>query len=56
MPAIYERVFSMNVLYIHTHDSGRYLEPYGYPIPTPNISQLAREGALFRNAYSVGPT
>lgn len=46
----------MNVLYIHTHDSGTYLQPYGYNIPTPNIMKLAQEGTLFRHAYCAGPT
>lgn len=46
----------MNIIYMHTHDSGRYLEPYGYAIPTPNLMQLAREGVLYRNAYCAGPT
>ncbi len=45
-----------NILYIHTHDSGRYLEPYGYNVKTPNIMKLAKEGTLFRNAYCAGPT
>lgn len=45
-----------NILYLHTHDSGRYLEPYGYQISTPNIMSLAREGTLFRNAYCAAPT
>ena len=46
----------MNIIYIHTHDSGRFIKPYGYDIDTPNLMQLAKEGALFRNAYSVAPT
>ena len=33
-----------NILYLHSHDTGRYLEPYGYPVPTPNIQQLAEPG------------
>ena len=45
-----------NILYIHTHDSGRYLEPYGAPVKTPRIMGLAEEGTLFRNAYCAGPT
>lgn len=45
-----------NILYIHTHDSGRYLEPYGFRVETPNIMQLAREGTLFRNTYCAAPT
>jgi N-sulfoglucosamine sulfohydrolase len=26
-----------NILYIHTHDTGRYIQPYGYAVPTPNL-------------------
>lgn len=26
-----------NILYIHSHDSGRYLSPYGHAVPTPNL-------------------
>lgn len=46
----------MNVVYIHTHDTGRYIEPYGYNVPTPSLMKLASEGTLFRHAYSVAPT
>jgi N-sulfoglucosamine sulfohydrolase len=45
-----------NVLYLHSHDTGRYLEPYGYPIPTPNIQQLANQGIVFREAFCAVPT
>ena len=46
----------VNLLYLHTHDSGRWFQPYGYPVSTPNIAELARKSILFRNAYSCGPT
>ncbi|MFD0958198.1 sulfatase family protein [Paenibacillus chungangensis] len=46
----------MNIVYLHTHDTGRYIEPYGYAVPTPNLMQLATEGVLFRQAYCAGPT
>ena len=46
----------MNVLYIHTHDTGRYIQPYGYQIPTPNMQRIAEDGTLFRHAYCAGPT
>lgn len=46
----------MNVLYVHTHDTGRFIEPYDASIPTPNLMKLAKEGTLFRNAYCCGPT
>jgi len=45
-----------NILYIHSHDSGRYVEPYGHAIPTPNIRALAERGTLFRQAFCGGPT
>ena len=45
-----------NILYIHTHDSGRYLEPYGCNVSTPHIMQLAMEGTLFRSAFCAAPT
>jgi len=45
-----------NVVYLHSHDSGRYLQPYGHPVPTPHLQNLAREGVLFRLAFSAAPT
>lgn len=45
-----------NIVYIHSHDSGRYLQPYGHAIPTPNLQRLAEEGVLFRQAFSGAPT
>lgn len=45
-----------NILYIHSHDSGRYLQPYGHAVPTPNLQRLAGEGVLFRRAFSCAPT
>jgi N-sulfoglucosamine sulfohydrolase len=45
-----------NILYLHSHDTGRYVQPYGHQIPTPNIQMLADQGALFRQAHCAGPT
>ncbi|MBN1641048.1 MAG: sulfatase [Anaerolineae bacterium] len=45
-----------NILYIHTHDIGRYVQPYGYAVPTPHIQALAEEGVLFRQAFCANPT
>jgi N-sulfoglucosamine sulfohydrolase len=45
-----------NILYIHSHDTGRYVQPYGHGIPTPNIQLLADQGALFRDAFCAAPT
>lgn len=46
----------MNVLYIHSHDTGRYIQPYGHGIPTPQLMSLAQKGTLFRHAFSAAPT
>lgn len=45
-----------NILYIHTHDIGRYVQPHGYAVPTPNIQKLAEQGVLFRQAFCANPT
>jgi N-sulfoglucosamine sulfohydrolase len=45
-----------NILYIHSHDTGRFVQPYGYAVATPNIQRLAEEGVLFRQAFNVSPT
>ena len=45
-----------NILYIHSHDTGRYVQPYGYQVPTPNIQMLADQGAFFRQAFCAAPT
>lgn len=47
---------SYNVLYLHSHDTGRYVEPYGFAVHTPHLQALAREGVLFRQAFSAAPT
>lgn len=46
----------MNVLYLHSHDSGRYLQPYGHNVPTPNLARLARQGVLLRQMHTAAPT
>ncbi len=45
-----------NILYLHSHDTGRYVQPYGHPVPTPNIQRLADQGVLFRKAFCAAPT
>ena len=41
-----------NILYLHSHDTGRYIQPYGHAVETPNLQKLAKEGILFRRALS----
>jgi N-sulfoglucosamine sulfohydrolase len=45
-----------NILYLHSHDTGRYIQPYGFGVPTPNLQKLAAEGVLFRQAFDAAPT
>ncbi|HEY3375900.1 MAG TPA: sulfatase [Armatimonadota bacterium] len=45
-----------NIVYIHSHDTGRYIQPYGYAVATPNLQRFAEQGVLFRQAFCVAPT
>ncbi len=45
-----------NILYIHSHDTGRYVQPYGHAISTPAIQLLAEQGVVFRKAFCAAPT
>ena len=44
-----------NILYIHSHDTGRYIQPLGRAVPTPNLQRLAEGGVLFRQAFCAAP-
>lgn len=45
-----------NILYLHAHDVGRYIQPYGYGVPTPNLQRFAEESVVYRQAFCVNPT
>src|SRR6202012_4735833 len=45
-----------NILYLNSHDTGRYVQPYGNAVPTPNIQWLAHQGVMFRNTFSAAPS
>ncbi len=45
-----------NILYLHSHDTGRHIQPYGHAVHTPNLQLLADEGVLFRQCFCAGPT
>jgi arylsulfatase A-like enzyme len=45
-----------NILYLHSHDTGRYVQPYGFAVPTPRIQGLAEQGVLFRQAFCAAST
>jgi N-sulfoglucosamine sulfohydrolase len=45
-----------NILYLHSHDTGRAIQPYGHAVATPHLQRLAERGILFRQAFSAAPT
>ena len=45
-----------NIIYMHSHDTGRYIQPYGYAVDTPHMQRLAEQGVLFRHAFCAAPT
>ncbi|MFH1084338.1 MAG: sulfatase [Chloroflexota bacterium] len=45
-----------NILYLHSHDTGRTIQPFGHAVPTPHLQRLAEEGVLFRQCYCAAPT
>jgi arylsulfatase A-like enzyme len=45
-----------NILYLHSHDTGRYIQPYGHAVSTPHLQRLAAEGVLFRQSFCCNPT
>ncbi len=46
----------INILYLNSHDTGRYIQPYGHAISTPRLQQLAEQGVIFRKAFCAAPT
>jgi N-sulfoglucosamine sulfohydrolase len=46
----------VNFLYIHTHDSGRYLDPSNCPVPLTGVESLTESSVTFKNAFSAAPT
>ena len=53
---VFEDRSSVNVIYLHTHDSGRYLDAGNAPISMPNLASLAAASMTFRNAFCAAPT
>lgn len=45
-----------NIVYLHSHDTGRHIAPHGVAVRTPNLQRLAEQGALFRQAFCAAPT
>ncbi|MEO0515439.1 MAG: sulfatase [Planctomycetota bacterium] len=45
-----------NILYLHSHDTGRYIRPYGHAVSTPHLQRFAERGVTFRHAFCANPT
>lgn len=45
-----------NIVYLHSHDTGRYVSPYGHAVATPSYLRLAEAGITFRQAFASAPT
>ena len=46
----------INILLLHAHDAGRYVEPYGFPCKNPNLMNFVQDAVLFRKAFCAAPT
>lgn len=46
----------MNIIYVHSHDTGRYLSVYDPRIKTPAFDAFASMALTFRQCYCNGPT
>ncbi|HTL50958.1 MAG TPA: sulfatase [Planctomycetota bacterium] len=46
----------LNILYLNSHDTGRCIQPLGFPVAMPNLTRFASQGILFRNNFCVAPT
>ena len=47
---------NLNIIYLHSHDTGRYISPYGYKVRTPNLQSFAEESVVFRQCFCANPT
>ncbi len=53
---MYSDDMRLNIVYLHSHDTGRYVSPYGHAVRTPHLHRFARQGVLFRQAFCTNPT
>lgn len=45
-----------NIIYMHSHDSGRLVSPYGAEVETPHLAKFAAAGVTFKQAFAASPT
>lgn len=44
-----------NIIFMISHDTGRYLSCYGHQVPTPELDELAEKGIRFDQYYCPAP-
>jgi len=47
---------SLNVVYLHCHDLGRLIQPYGFNVPSPALQRFAEQSVVFRQAHACAPS
>ena len=45
-----------NIVFLHSHNTGCYVQPYGHAVATPNLQRMAERGVLFSHAFAASPT
>ncbi|MDA0337929.1 MAG: sulfatase-like hydrolase/transferase, partial [bacterium] len=51
-----EGTVTPNIVYLHSHDTGRYVSAMGHAVATPNVQRLAEQGMLLRRCFCAAPT
>jgi arylsulfatase A-like enzyme len=46
----------LNILYLHSRDTERLVQPYSHPVTTSHLQQFAEEGLRFRQVFAPAPT
>lgn len=46
----------LNIIFMHSHNTGQFIQPYGHAVPTPHLQRLAEAGVMFRKAFATAPT
>lgn len=45
-----------NVIIVNTHDTGTFISPYGYKLPTKGLESFAQDAIVFENCFCASPT
>ncbi len=45
-----------NIIIVNSHDTGDFISPYGYKLPTPRLEEFCYDATLFENSFCASPT